>query len=293
MPYQGRSGKLGGPVVGDFTLLKPLATIEGTILLGPLYGLANNAKYEVACRLKLSVIVGSAEPSPSSDRTIVELQSNTIILALTDYVERSAEEAFEGPRVVSPASNATAGLLQSTSISWSSCSSSQMSTVNSAVSKAKSILTSVVNYFSGSCDRNYVDIFGSHSGSSRWATAQGTYKNEQTRLNSAFGINCNPGSCGGSSTYAYTYPWDTSSHTIYLCNKFWAAPTADGMMDTQWGTLMHELSHFNDVHTTTGTQDYTYGLASCRALAISNPNNAVNNADNYEYFGENLSISPC
>jgi len=83
--------------------------------------------------------------------------------------------------------------------------------------------------------------------------------------------------------YAYVYPTDTS-HTIYCCSAFWPAPVAGGW-DTKAGTLIHELSHFDDI---CGTRDHAYGTNNCRALARNNPAQAVNNADNYEYYCESL-----
>ena len=47
---------------------------------------------------------------------------------------------------------------------------------------------------------------------------------------------------------------------------------------------MHEQSHFT---VNGGTDDHVYGQSGAKALAISNPANAVDNADNHEYFAEN------
>jgi peptidyl-Lys metalloendopeptidase len=44
------------------------------------------------------------------------------------------------------------------------------------------------------------------------------------------------------------------------------------------------MSHFTVV---AGTDDYVYGQAGAKNLAITNPDNAVMNADNHEYFAEN------
>jgi len=43
------------------------------------------------------------------------------------------------------------------------------------------------------------------------------------------------------------------------------------------------MSHFISVG---ATQDYAYGQTLCQNLAISNPSQAVMNADSYEYFNE-------
>ncbi|KAF5384988.1 hypothetical protein D9615_001185 [Tricholomella constricta] len=50
------------------------------------------------------------------------------------------------------------------------------------------------------------------------------------------------------------------------------------------GTLIHESSHFTR---NGGTNDYAYGHSAVKSLAISNPANAVRNADSHEYFAEN------
>ncbi|KAH0580914.1 hypothetical protein H2248_012067 [Termitomyces sp. 'cryptogamus'] len=50
------------------------------------------------------------------------------------------------------------------------------------------------------------------------------------------------------------------------------------------GTLIHESSHFI---VNGGTEDYVYGQSDAKSLARSNPDKAVLNADNHEYFAEN------
>ncbi len=80
--------------------------------------------------------------------------------------------------------------------------------------------------------------------------------------------------------YAYVYP--SRPYTIYLCRVFWMAPQTG--TDSQAGTLIHEMSHFSTV---ASTNDYVYGQAGAMNLAITDPDKAVNNADNHEYFAEN------
>ena len=50
---------------------------------------------------------------------------------------------------------------------------------------------------------------------------------------------------------------------------------------TQYNT---QSSHFT---ANAGTQDYVYGQTSAKSLAKSNPSEAIENADNHEYFAEN------
>jgi peptidyl-Lys metalloendopeptidase len=76
------------------------------------------------------------------------------------------------------------------------------------------------------------------------------------------------------------YP--TQPYTIYVCKAFWSAPMTG--TDSKGGTLVHEMSHFNVV---ASTDDWVYGQSGAASLAISNPSQAIDNADSHEYFGEN------
>jgi peptidyl-Lys metalloendopeptidase len=80
--------------------------------------------------------------------------------------------------------------------------------------------------------------------------------------------------------YAYVYPNDP--YNIYLCKVFWQAPPTG--TDSQAGTLIHEMSHFNVV---ASTDDVIYGKTGSMQLAIDNPDEAIKNADSHEYFAEN------
>jgi len=44
------------------------------------------------------------------------------------------------------------------------------------------------------------------------------------------------------------------------------------------------MSHFDVV---ANTDDVVYGQSGAKSLAISNPTDALRNADNHEYFSEN------
>ncbi|WP_075792920.1 M35 family metallo-endopeptidase [Massilia putida] len=82
------------------------------------------------------------------------------------------------------------------------------------------------------------------------------------------------------SWYAYVYP--NEPYTIHVCKAFWTAPLTG--TDSKGGTLLHEMSHFTVV---AGTDDWVYGQAAAAALAGSDPDRAIDNADSHEYFGEN------
>jgi uncharacterized Zn-binding protein involved in type VI secretion len=83
-----------------------------------------------------------------------------------------------------------------------------------------------------------------------------------------------------SDCFAYVYPTD-KTHTIYLGKHFHPAPETGS--DSKAGTLIHEVSHFNDV---AGTDDVVYGTDNAENLAQQSPSDAKKNADNFEYYIE-------
>jgi peptidyl-Lys metalloendopeptidase len=85
--------------------------------------------------------------------------------------------------------------------------------------------------------------------------------------------------CKGS--LAWTVP--ILSDEIHLCPSFFAA--GSGQWTTQVGILVHELSHMFAL-----TRDIKYWPDNSLALADSDPDKAIKNADNYEYFMEDIYI---
>ena len=82
--------------------------------------------------------------------------------------------------------------------------------------------------------------------------------------------------------YAYVYPNDTT-HTIYLDKEFLNAGTK--APDSKAGVVTHEMSHFVDVG---GTKDFVYGTDGAKELSKIEPQDALMNADNYEYYIEDV-----
>ena len=83
--------------------------------------------------------------------------------------------------------------------------------------------------------------------------------------------------------YAYCYPGGPVE--IWFGPYFWNAP--DLGTDSKAGTVVHELSH--EVQVTVDTDRNgakVYGTTASKALANSDPDQAVHHADSYEYFAE-------
>jgi peptidyl-Lys metalloendopeptidase len=162
-------------------------------------------------------------------------------------------------------------------LAFNKCTTSQQADITSAVSAALSMATDGDAYMArGTMGTRYTKWFGAVD-SGRGATI----KSHFAALKDAFATKPITVDCGCKKTY-YAYVYPTQPYTIYVCKAFWSAPMTG--TDSKGGTLVHEMSHFNVV---ASTDDWVYGQSGAASLAISNPSQAIDNADSHEYFGEN------
>ena len=92
---------------------------------------------------------------------------------------------------------------------------------------------------------------------------------------------------------AYAYVYGDEPYNIYLCPRFFHLPEIGSLRPgslfsdngTRAGTIIHELSHFD---ITGQTKDHCYTRRLCLAFAESDPVLAVNNADSFQYFAEDI-----
>jgi hypothetical protein len=75
----------------------------------------------------------------------------------------------------------------------------------------------------------------------------------------------------------------TDPTRVFLDRQFVRAPRAGA--SSRAGTITHEMSHFVIAG---GTKDHAYGPANCKALARRDPVKALTNADNFEFYVENV-----
>jgi peptidyl-Lys metalloendopeptidase len=163
------------------------------------------------------------------------------------------------------------------------CSSTQQQLIAEAVNGAQIISSNASNYLSStpSGTPRYTEWFGAYT-TSRWATVNDNFISIADAFSTApIVVDCK---CK-KPYYAYVYP--NQPYKIYVCKAFWSAPTMGS--DSKAGTLVHEMSHFSVV---AGTDDVVYGQSGCRSLALSNPDDAIRNADSHEYFAENTPVLP-
>ena len=119
----------------------------------------------------------------------------------------------------------------------------------------------------------YREWFGAHT-ITRFNKVRETFTSMKTLMdNRTFTYDLTGTGCRAN-TYGYTTKGGT---TIWLCSLFWSAPSTG--VDSKAGTVVHEHSHASG-----STEDITYGQELARELAASIPDQAVRNADNFEYY---------
>ena len=280
VPYQGRHYKRPAPTAKDYYLLKPGASHTSKVELSALYDMSVTGDYAVRYHAASLNLFNSPPDgnsmTMSTEREIGEIESAPVSLWIDGRLDR-------GTVAADPVELASRQQLAGTAgISFASCSAGQQSSINSAISAAKTMANSGVGYLNNNLKgTRYTKWFGTYS-STRYSTVKTHYANIKNALDTKpIVVDC---SCK-ESYYAYVYP--TQPYKIYVCNAFWSAPTSG--TDSKGGTLVHELSHFNVVGS---TDDWAYGQSAAASLAISNPSKGIDNADSHEYFGENTPSLP-
>ncbi|MFE8598988.1 M35 family metallo-endopeptidase [Archangium violaceum] len=261
--YIGPHIKRAAPTAQDYVTLAPGESISGLAPVSGMYDLSESGAYTVSY----------AAPSLDQHSAVItkaaQLDSNLVNL----WIEGRGQPELEAQGTVS-----AQGLTYS-----GACTTSEQSSISSALTSARTYANNASTYLNGisSGTTRYTTWFGAYT-SARLTTARSHFTNIKNALASAaIVVDC---SCNDS-YYAYVYP--AQHYKIYVCNAFWSAPTTG--TDSKAGTLVHEMSHFNIV---AGTDDHAYGQSAAKSLASSNPTNALDNADNHEYFAENTPSLP-
>lgn len=255
--YTGMRVKRAGPQAADFVRIDPGASLSYEVELTQSYDLARNGRYTIEYL---------SRGSHGASRT--ELKSDPLYLWL------------EGRTATASSTTAAAAPItpQAATLTTTNCSTTQITDINTAITNALAMSTNAQSYLAANNrGARYTTWFGTYD-AGRYATVKAHFDSLATAFSSApIAVDCK---CKKSNTYAYVYP--TQPYKIYVCGAFWNAPATG--TDSKAGTLVHEMSHFNVV---AATDDWAYGQTNAKALAISDPVKAVDNADSHEYFAEN------
>ena len=264
VPYLGAHYKRGTPTAADYYLLKPGASHTVKVELSDIYDMSITGDYKISYSAKSMNLFGTNE------RSVGEVKSAAASLYIDGRLPRGTISDPSAAKAIDPPTTMAGGL------AFTKCTTSQQSTIVSAVSAATSMASSADAYMGGALGARYTKWFGVAD-----TTRINHVKANFVAIKDAFDTKPITVDCGCKKTY-YAYVYPNQPYKIYVCKAFWSAPMTG--TDSKGGTLVHEMSHFT---VTAGTDDWVYGQSGAASLAISDPNKAVDNADSHEYFGEN------
>lgn len=257
--YSGRISKFAPPRESDFLTIAPGQSIRRTVNLEAAYTLADQGSYTIR-------YVAAEKPS------------NTVSLILREK---------------------RAAVLLRAKTGFNFCTTNQVNTIESDLVVAEQVariafddLTEAPVAQRASAPR-YVEWFGAYT-PARYAEVEQTFEavvnvleNDQSdyfcRTNSfaddpMFG--CRPNEIG--------FVFANDAFNVNLCLFYFNLPQRIGNVgnDGRVATIVHELTHFNVTGNTLDTTFSTRNLV--KGLARNNPDAAVNNAPNFEFFSENM-----
>ncbi|MCP4008736.1 MAG: hypothetical protein GY726_04380 [Proteobacteria bacterium] len=265
VPYIGKLVKRGPPQLEDYETIEPGQTIKTSFDLSQLYEMKETGDYTIQYQLTTGDILHfdqmqNKQTGSDAARTGY-IRSNTLEATITVPISHTAR--FKAAN-------------------FSGCSVNQQTTLNNAFTQSQVIADQAHQDLSNtpvnqrSDAPRYLEWFGVYN-SGRYSSVLNNFSSISDALGEqqiSFVCDCT------SDAYAYVYP--SVPYEIHLCNAFWNASLTG--TDSQAGTIVHEVSHFNVV---ASTDDHQYGQAGCRVLADTNPSSAMANADSHEYFAEN------
>ncbi len=280
--YEGAMIKRGLPGAADFAVLRPGQTWRSVVDLAATYDLSRPGDYTVALVSPLQhASLSGGRKLTTARGTPMLLKSPTLRFwhdgGVAPFAQKLDPNASRKP--CNPRKQDCGGGGGGGDISFVGCSAGETSTATSAVNAARNYSENAKGYLNGgTVGPRYTTWFGAYT-SNRYATARTHFVDIDAAMdqnNGEITINCG---CN-QNYYAYVYP--NRPYEIFVCRAFWSAPLTG--TDSKAGTLIHEMSHFNVV---AATDDIVYGQSGARNLAATDPNGALNNADNHEYFAEN------
>ncbi|HEX5837901.1 MAG TPA: M35 family metallo-endopeptidase [Anaerolineales bacterium] len=249
----------------DYITLRSGESISATVSLGEYYDLSQSGVYEIFYAVAAYNLFDEKGNS---------FQARDVLISekISVSIEGRAPRAKPTPPPT-PTPGGTA---------FNACTVDQQALLLQARTDASAYAANSEAYLNaGTQGLRYTTWFGAYL-SSRYTTVKTNF----TRISDAMDTAGITFDCKCKQNY-YAYVYSNDPYKIYLCKVFWQAPATG--TDSKAGTQIHEMSHFDVV---AGTEDWVYGQTNARNLASSDPNKAIENADNHEYFAENTPSLP-
>ena len=287
LEYDGIYRKRGVPGPDQFLTVEAGQTLSSTFQVSDAFDMTKAGLYSIAVDTYLEYVVGSATNTPDIKRKIRHLSSPAVSFQIVGrgsskgtlgqkarFLERRKQSKQNGifhgtfgggvsRKSVLPVAPVITGgtkVLQDATKTAHDAAYNRMTTFLAAPQTKKN---NVKTWFGINQVNNVAKKFQTMKGVLEKDTITYTFD----------GVHCD------ATTYAYTFK---NSREIFLCQLYKQAATLTGS-DNKMGILTHELSH-----AIISTDDIVYGRPGCKELAKNSPSDAINNADNFEYFVETL-----
>jgi peptidyl-Lys metalloendopeptidase len=284
--YRGILVKRGIPHPDEYVSIAPGESVSAEVDLAESYDLSAPGSYTIEfLSPAVSHVVSKEAPKAKRLRELApeEIPSRPVTVRIVDSGE-GAEEPVPPPL----SADDSAAAEEAKKISYDDCTTSQQDTVKSADVAATFKSPVVYHYYeqlsvaNRQTDALYKKWFGAYD-EDRYAKVLSNWQKIQNCfLNGDITYNCQGPLCQPSYiAYVFAVP----PLEVFLCQQFWNMPEEG--TDTKYGTLIHEFSH-----ECAGTKDHTYGYTNCQNLATNDPDKAIENADNYQFFAEEYTKCP-
>lgn len=282
VPYRGVLAKRGRPRRSEYVTIRAGDSVSTVVDLADGYELNGGGAYTVEFRdPRASQLLTEGDPLARSAGGLetIHIPSNTTTLDVPPVDASQARGDDAGPGNL--AAHAVAA---PKTISFTNCDASSQAVVTEMDGAATTNARLAHDYLANMApedqplDAIYQTWFGAHT-ASRFSTVVSNLDQIVTTFeDSDIAYDCAGPACQPS---WIAYVFAGGDLEVFLCSGFWSAGTTG--FDTQWGTLVHEMSH-----EVASTDDNAYGQTACKDLAVNDPDAAVDNADSYQLFVEEV-----
>lgn len=281
LPFEGIyvNYKKTGLTASNFQTIQPGETITSDVNAATTYKLAGVETAQVQAIQGFKYVTGETAPTALSGMAVCEDVTSEVVTITPD--QSTVADDHISKRHAAPFNSR----INKRSITYSSCTASQTTTLKTSVADAISMSTKAGPAAASSL-YYYTTWFKSTSVAS---TVRNIYNDVAGVQTTSPKISCvdTYGDCSDGSALLYTVP---SANTIIPCpdNGFWdfpeLSPTCADFDYDKGGSILHEMTHLY------GTEDYAYGSSAARALSAAQ---ASENADTYEMYAGSVRLGGC
>lgn len=277
--FSGRLFKRGEPEPEDFINIAVGQSVSAVVQLADYYQLSDEGSYQVSFHGEFHMQVHSHEQSDSKLQSQAQARLRSL---LSHHHHEGLDSVYVSTDPVNIDLTPVPEVFFAQAAGFSSCTATQLAELPLDFDASEVITREAREALEGLTENERVS-------SPRYQRWFGAY--ESTRFDSVVDLYRKTEALMASSQVEFVCDCDdpffafirrTEPFKVNLCRAYWQAARTG--TDSRAGTIVHEISHFNEIG---GTEDFVYGTGPASNLALSSPANAVNNADSVEYFAEN------